>query len=311
LNCKPFKRTAREVTLSVLTRLFVIAVTVLSVALVAVVVPFVAQTENYRSQVNDAESRRVRADVTARLRDAEMTRLANRESERILKLNSANQGLTSEVARLSEELNTSRALLATAKAENANNGANLAHLSASHEQFALIVESMRKELNERRGQALDQQKKIIELADESDRLKAELDSLTRQVRQYQETTVALEDRNADLEKMLGRLDPAIRQQIEGQDVAGASSTRPFMPDYLIDGQITNIARLDDETFVELNIGSNDGVEKNMKFRIHRQGDFIANLVVTVVDIDACSGRVTLLDDGQQVTVGDSVQTGGL
>lgn len=297
--------------MSVLTRLFVIAVTILSVALVAVIVPFVAQTENYRSQVTAAETARVRAEVTARLRDAEMTRLQERESERILKLNSQNQGLTTEVARLSEELNTSRALLATAKAENANNGANLAHLSASHEQFALIVESMRKELNERRGQALDQQKKIIELADESDRLKAELDSLTRQVRQYQETTVALEDRNADLEKMLGRLDPAIRQQIEGQDVAGASPSRSFMPDYLIDGQITNISRLDDETFVELNIGSNDGVEKNMKFRIHRGGDFIANLVVTVVDIDACSGRVTLVDDGQQVVVGDSVQTGGL
>ena len=297
--------------MSVLTRLFVIAVTVLSVALVAVIVPFVAQTENYRSQVQAADTARVRAEVTTRLRDAEMTRLQERESERILKLNSQNQGLTTEVARLSQELNTSRALLQTSKAENANNGANLAHLSASHEQFALIVESMRKELNERRGQALNQQKKIIELADESDRLKAELDSLTRQVRQYQETTVALEDRNAGLEKMLGRLDPAIRQQIEGQDATGTASIRPFMPDYLINGQITNISRLDDDTFVELNIGSNDGVEKNMKFRIHRQGDFIANLVVTVVDIDACSGRVTLMDDGQQVTVGDSVQTGGL
>lgn len=297
--------------MSVLTRLFVIAVTILSVALVAVIVPFVAKTEDYRSQVQSAEDARVRAEVTARLRDAELANVQNRESERILKLNNQNQGLTTEVARLSEELNTSRALLATAKAENANNGANLAHLSASHEQFALIVESMRKELNERRGQALDRQKKIIELADESDRLKAELDSLTRQVRQYQETTVALEDRNADLEKMMGRLDPAIRQQIEGKDTNGSVKTQPFMPDYLIDGKVTNIARLDDETFVELNIGSNDGVEKNMKFRIHRNGDFIANLVVTVVDVDACSGRITLLDDGQQVNVGDSVQTGGL
>jgi hypothetical protein len=296
--------------LSVLTRFFVITVTLLSVALVAVVVPFVAKTEDYRSKVTEAENQRVRAEITARLRDAEVAQVQERVSKKLTDMSFQNQQMTSEVARLQEELNTSRALLATAKAENANNGANLAHLSASHEQFALIVESMRKELNERRGQALEQQKKIIELADESDRLKAELDSLTRQVRQYQETTVALEDRNADLEKMLGRLDPAIRQQIEGQDVAGATN-RPFMPDYLIDGQVTKIARLDDETFVELNIGSNDGVEKNMKFRIHRGDDFIANLVVTVVDIDACSGRVVLVDDGQQVTVGDSVQTGGL
>ncbi|MFG0251029.1 MAG: hypothetical protein ACF8OB_19270 [Phycisphaeraceae bacterium JB051] len=296
--------------MSVLTRFFVITVTLLSVALVAVVVPFVAKTEDYRSQVEEARNLRVRAEMTARLRDAEVAQVQERVAKQLTDLSHEKQTLTAEVARLSEELNTSRALLATAKAENANNGANLAHLSASHEQFALIVESMRKELNERRGQALEQQKKIIELADESDRLKAELDSLTRQVRQYQETTVALEDRNADLEKMLGRLDPAIRQQIEGQDVAGAT-VRPFMPDYLIDGQVTKIARLDDETFVELNIGSNDGVEKNMKFRIHRGDDFIANLVVTVVDIDACSGRVVLVDDGQQVTVGDSVQTGGL
>ena len=296
--------------MSVLTRFFVITVTLLSVALVAVVVPFVAKTEDYRSQVEEARNLRVRAEMTARLRDAEVAQVQERVAKQLTDLSHEKQTLTAEVARLSEELNTSRALLATAKAENANNGANLAHLSASHEQFALIVESMRKELNERRGQALEQQKKIIELADESDRLKAELDSLTRQVRQYQETTVALEDRNADLEKMLGRLDPAIRQQIEGQDVAGAT-VRPFMPDYLIDGQVTKIARLDDETFVELNIGSNDGVEKNMKFRIPRGDDFIANLVVTVVDIDACSGRVVLVDDGQQVTVGGSVQTGGL
>ena len=260
--------------MSVLTRFFVITVTLLSVALVAVVVPFVAKTEDYRSQVEEARNLRVRAEMTARLRDAEVAQVQERVAKQLTDLSHEKQTLTAEVARLSEELNTSRALLATAKAENANNGANLAHLSASHEQFALIVESMRKELNERRGQALEQQKKIIELADESDRLKAELDSLTRQVRQYQETTVALEDRNADLEKMLGRLDPAIRQQIEGQDVAGAT-VRPFMPDYLIDGQVTKIARLDDETFVELNIGSNDGVEKNMKFRIPRGDDFIA------------------------------------
>ena len=301
----------QEVALSVLTRLFVIAVTVLSVALVAVVVPFVAKTQDYRSQVQAAQNDRVTAEITAQLRDAELARMQDRESSRNVKLNSEIQSLTTEVARLSEELNTSRALLASAKAENANNGANLAHLSASHEQFSLIVESMRKELNERRGQALSQQKKIIELADESDRLKAELDSLTRQVRQYQETTVALEDRNADMEKMLGRLDPAIRQQVQGKDSYGLMASQSFMPDYLIDGKITNIARLDDETFVELNVGSNDGVERNMKFRIHREGDFIANLVVTVVDIDACSGRVTLVDDGQQVGIGDSVQTGGL
>lgn len=297
--------------MSVLTRFFVITVTLLSVALMAVVVPFVAKTEDYKSRVQAAEDARIRAQITAKYRDAELAHVQDRESERNVKLNSQIQGLTTEVARLSDELNTSRALLASSKAENANNGANLAHLSASHEQFALIVESMRKELNDRRGQALDQQKKIIELADESDRLKAELDSLTRQVRQYQETTVALEDRNAGLEKMMGRLDPAIRQQIEGQDSGGKASSRPFMPDYLIDGKVTNIARLDDETFVELNVGSNDGVEKNMKFRIHRNGDFIANLVVTVVDIDACSGKITLVDDGQQVNVGDSVQTGGL
>lgn len=297
--------------MSLFTKFFVIAVTVLSVALVAVIVPFVAQTENYRLEVETAKSKQIAAETTAQLRDAELARVQERESERNIKLSSQITQLTTEVARLSSHLNDSRALLASAQAENTNNGANLAHLSASSSQFARIVESMRKELNQRRGKDLEQQKKIIELADESDRLKAELDSLTRQVRQYQETTVALEDRNADLEKMMGRLDPAIRQQIETQGSDPAVAARPFMPDYLIDGKVTNLARLDNETFVELNVGSNDGVEKNMKFRIHRAGDFIANLVITVVDIDACSGRVVLLDDGQQVNVGDSVQTGGL
>ena len=191
--------------MSLFTKFFVIAVTILSVALVAVIVPFVAQTENYRMQVEEAQINEAKANITAQLRDAELARVQERESERNIKLSSQITLLTTEVARLSSQLNDSRALLASAKAENANNGANLAHLSASSAQFGRIVESMRKELNQRRGKDLEQQKKIIELADESDRLKAELDSLTRQVRQYQETTVALEDRNADLEKMIEKL----------------------------------------------------------------------------------------------------------
>ncbi len=285
-------------------------VSLLSVLLVALIVPFVAKTEDYRVQLQSAEDARVRAEVTTRLRDAELAALGDHESNRNTKLNGEISSLTAEIARLSEELQTSRAQFASSKAENANNDASLARLSASHRQFSAIVDSMRAELNQRRGQALTQQKKSIELADENDRVQAELESLTRQVRQYQEQTVALEDRNAGLEKMFSRLDPAIRQQVQG-DQGGRDSVTPFMPDFQISGAITQVQAMDDETFLQVNVGANDGIEKNMKFWVHRGDTFVGNMVITVVDADAASGRMILLEENQQVVAGDAVTTGGM
>ena len=82
----------------------------------------------------------------------------------------------------------------------------------------------------------------------------------------------------------------------------------FVPETPIRGQVTRVEQIDDETFVEVNVGTNDGVATNMKFLVHRGSQFLGSLVITNVDVQSSAGRMQLLQG--QVAIGDAILTGG-
>ncbi|MCC6579373.1 MAG: hypothetical protein IT440_02965 [Phycisphaeraceae bacterium] len=294
--------------MSILTKIFVVLVTFLSVALVALIVPFVAKTENYKAQLSGAEEMRIRAEATARLRQAEINALQDRESERVRSLRSEIAALTSQISSLTQDLETERSRLAAAKADNAKFDANINRLTASHQQFASILEATQAELKERRNEAVTLQTRIITLTDTNDDLTGQLDSTVRQVRKFQEQMTQLQDRSKELESMIDRLDPAIRAQIMRKDDAAAIS-QPFSSATRITGTVDDIQQFESDTLVQVNVGKNDGVEANMKFIIHRGGQYLGSMVITRVDANASAGRMTLMS--HPIVKGDQVQSGGL
>lgn len=293
--------------MSILTKVFVVLVTFLSVLLVALVVPFVARTEDFKTKLQAEQDLKLRAQAAARARESEITELASREGERFTALMAEKRNLTSTITQLSESLASANSGVQQLQADKAKQEANLNRLTAAADQYGQITKSLQEELNLRRDQLVDLQTRSIELADRNDDLATQLEAANRQVRRSREQTVELQQQITRLEGFVAKLDPAIRQQITAADQTVGDTE--FVPATTIRGHITRVEQAGGETFVQMDIGGNDGVEVNMKFWVHRGGQFLGTAVVVKVDTNASAARMRIVEGA--VAAGDTVLTGGM
>lgn len=290
--------------MGVLTKVFVVLVTVLSVLLVALIVPFVANTENYKQQLDDARTAKAAAEELATLRQNELNAAQSRDSEMVTVLKSQAQNLATQINLLTQQLADSETKARSESEKLAKFEADWSRLIATNQQNTQMTKELRAELTERREKMVNQQTQMIELADRNNEMESQLEAMTRQVRRVHEQLTQLQEQNADLEQKLAQLPPQWQQKILSEEIEAA----PFVPETPIRGQITKVQQLKDELFVQVNVGNNDGVTTNMKFLVHRGNQFLGTLIITTVDAQNSAGRM-LLTQGQ-VAVGDLILTGG-
>lgn len=291
--------------MSVLTKVFVVLVSILSVILVALIVPFVSNSENYRQELQDVRNELIKAQSRARLFQNDIAAVQKEDSQRVLLLEKEKADLVGQMTGLKERLNTSDIDNQQNVAKIATFEADWARLTAANQQHAQVNAQLQDELKRRREQAIDQQTKMIQLVDRNMELESQIQAQTRQVRRIREKLTQLEERNVDLEGKLAQLPPEWQAKLVAEEM---SSTNPIIPQTPITGQITGVQTLGAEMFVQVNVGRNDGVEENMKFLVHRGDQFLGTLIVTTVDAASSAGRLELLQG--EVAVGDAILTGG-
>lgn len=292
--------------MTILTKILVVLTMIAAVVLVAVVVPFVARTQNYQEALAQAVQDREAARARARSLENTIANLDAGESERFAQLTAEKTSLTAQINQMMEELSATRNDLLTEKATSSGLSANNSALIAQNRQMAEITNTLQDELTQRRERMVKQETDLIQLSARNDSLESQLDTLTRSVRRFREQMTVLQDRNEQLENLLARVDPDIRAAL----TSGASEEAvTFMPNIEIRGSITGIAPLVNQTLVQLDLGSNDMVEENMKFLIHRNNVFMGTLVITQVEPEASVARVASLQPDVVIEVGDQVYTG--
>ncbi|MCE9592323.1 MAG: hypothetical protein K8S99_17590 [Planctomycetes bacterium] len=286
--------------MSVLTKVFVVLVAVLSVMLVTLIVPFVANTENYRKQAEEQKNAYDAAKASAALVQQENQALMEKETQRVSELKQTIQGLQERNSTLTTQLASAEAATAAEKAAGTQAEANISRLAAAEEQHASINKALDAELQSLRPERVKQQTQIIQLLDRNNELSTQVEAVIRQVRRYSEENTQLGMHVAQLEATLAKVAPgAISQE--------AGSQQPYLSDVLIQGTVTDVQKADDTSFAQINVGKNDGVQENMKFLVHRGGKFVGTLVVTKVDIKASAGRVMLAQG--EIKTGDLVLSG--
>lgn len=289
--------------MSVLTKLFVVLVTVLSVLLVALVVPFVANTENYKEQLTKEKERRVAADQIAAIRQSDLSVVVDGIDDQIRALKSENMDLVRQMNLLWSKLADAEARELAERARNDQIHADVSRMIAANEQHAEMNMALSSELTQRRNAMIDLQTKMIELTDRGTELEGQLATADRQVRSFQEQMIEREEELQDLNDRIAKLPPDVRSRIYSGEVS-----EEFEPQPKLAGRIVNLNAIGDQTFAEIDIGQNDMVKENMKFLVHRENQFLANLVITELDAQYSAGRLTLVEG--PVQVGDMVLTGG-
>lgn len=291
--------------MNALTKALVVVVTILSVALVALVVPFAARTPDYAQQYNDLKSK-----LNAQVASASA---AAAEARNQLAAKGADLELAQkQVTDLSEQLGLSE----TANAENiaklASAEATGARATAAMEVSARTIESKNTQIA-KQGEQI--QKGIADLGE----LQAQIADLTRTVLSLRADSRRLSDNYERIQEE----NKALTQQLSEAKAEIDNVTKKYLAlggdvDKLKDGNIGPVPTIrgsvvkidqvsDGLTFVQLNVGSRDQVKEGMEFTVYRGDSFVGKVQVASVDTAECVGRLTL---GGGIQEGDAVRAGG-
>ncbi len=249
--------------MSVLTKVFVVVVAVLSVVLVALVVPFVARTEDYRDLLKNSKAENDVLNATARNAQAALAD----EIKSVDKISKDSQVMKEQmdatIQDLHQKLAATESKLEEEQAKEERNSADLAGLASAETQHAEITKALQAELTQRRDEVLREQKSRVDLAAANDRLESDLEAAKRQLSRFQEQITLLDEKNADLEGELAKIPSDVLQKVTSTETG--DNTVAYESPVPIKGQVTRVQKVDDSTFVQVNVGSADGVAKNMKF----------------------------------------------
>lgn len=293
--------------MNVLTKIFVVLVAVLAIALVAMLVPLVTNTENYKDQLDQAKSEASSLKASLANTQSQLAAAKQNESKFFRDMANLKQKLEDDIAAQTSRLAEVNAELNQERSKNGQATADLARLSLAEQAHAEITKSLQAELTLRRDELLQVQDDRAKKSAENDRLTSDLDAAKRQLARNQENITVLEEKTAKLETLWARVPLEVQKSITGTDATAEGGT-PYEPSSPIRGQVTKVQKVDDSTFVQINVGSTDGVAPNMKFYVHRTGQFLGTMVITNVDTKSAAGRVQLSQGA--IAKGDMVLTGG-
>ena len=264
--------------MSILTKIFVVLVTVFAVANVAMVIPYVNNTSHYKNEVGDLEARLKQATADAQLANDRVETLNEKYAQLNEDLTVQKGDYEGQITSLQAQLTTKQSEVIKLSGQVNEKEAQLQQVSAGTEQQSLIIATMREELESARTDTLRNQKRNTELTDQNQTLSTELETAVEQVR-------LLKEKLADLENQLtsGGVASDSDQAASGPAIAASN----------IRGVVTGVQTISDDVYVSINIGSNDQVTTGMEFMIHDGPTFIGTMVVSKVDLNSSAGRITL------------------
>ena len=288
--------------MSVLTKVFVVLVTILSVALVAATVPFVANTTNYRELYDGEVSAKLIAQATAEQRQTQLNEERSERQAEFERLSSKIKDLERQAASLMATQAALRAQIMEKGIEIDKLRAQESQLTAANRNIAATAIAQATELKEHRSQMREHAERVVGLETRVAELDNDNQFLTQRLRFYQEQVEALQVGKEDLHSKIRMIPPNVRKTfIDPEDGSGV-----VVAPHAIEGQVVEVRKTGDTTWVRVNVGRSDGVQDRMQFFVQRGDEYIGMLAITLVNDRSAAGRMDLTSKGREVTAGDVV-----
>jgi len=287
----------------VLTKIFIVLVSLLSVMLVPLVVTYVHNEDAYKAKFQEADAQRIAARSTLEIAQASFAAASTRKDNEIAERTSTIRDLERQLVQKSQELQSATARLAEAENLDAQIMGQISILSNAMDAGQKLTESLIQEVRQLRREQLAAERQKVELDEALRDSQSQLEVSQRALRAMQEEVQRIRDENASVLSRLsqyvaahGELGPRAREV-----AAGA------MIDVDLDARVMRVRRTAEQTLAEIDAGSRDGVKVGWVVVIGRD-DFIANLRITYVDINTATGVVEMENPQLRgrVEVGDRV-----
>jgi chromosome segregation ATPase len=283
----------------VLTKIFIVLVSLLAVLLVPLVVVYAYNENSFQARYQEAEDQAAAARVSLQSAKASHGAAESRLNGTIQELTSQRDVLRSQVIQQETEVRRLETRLAAAESNNAEIDAKLATLAEAVDAGQQLTASVIEELRELRQRALAAERQKVELDEALRDALAKLDVAVEARRALQEQLQRMRDEQARALDTIQQY-VALYGPLDDRNVAVGS-----IVDKALDATVVSVRRSDDQVLAEIDAGSRDGVERGWELSIGRGGEFIARLRIIEVDINRSTGAVELEDrTGLRVQVGD-------
>ncbi len=281
----------------ILTKIFIVLTSLLSVALVPLVMLNTASDETWKTKYSD-ESAKVKAaefakDAAQRLQDSAVSSAAEEAGT-----------LRAQVEGLKSELNAARdaelkvaSVLAGLRGELDVLKSSNRVLAESNKIGSETTSLFSKELSDLRDRLVNAQKDnvrldeaVATLTSENEVFKASIRQLKEELKQTRDEKDRAQARVTQFVATVGDLPSASAAPGATRDVVAKVPA-----DRSISASIVGVTRGADRTLAEINAGSRDGVQPGWSMMIADGNRFIGNLRITHVDVNRSVGAVELED----------------
>lgn len=286
--------TLQERTVHVVTKILIVFGAVLSILLAALTIAFASNADAIRDSVAAEQAQNIALSGDLQ---AERTKTQTAIAELKLRAENAEADkarIATELANLQNERATLKKAVSEAElaAERLRNEKSTNDVTAQTQ--AKMIEALTTEVRELRKAQADAAKRESDLVNRLNDLESQ-----RQV---------LEQSTRALQEQLNEAKQALETARTGGDKAGGTAgvpTESFGP--MVQSRVRQVmASPTGDQLVEITDGSNAGLRVNQKMYILRDGKFIANLVLTVVEARGAVGRVDKLGRAVEAKAGDVV-----
>lgn len=273
--------------MSILTKVFVVLLVVFSIAFTSMTVAIVAQTTNWRETAEKYREHARVADTNLRhAHAANAAQLATARDEvrnhldKITEFEGQLQDSRNEVAQLRAEVAKSASEKSSSEAINRGLLAQLQVVEAARAEYR----TQRDDLELRN---IELERRSIDLNDRVNELTASTTVLLEQKRQYEQQINILRTQNEKLAQQARRVPGgAAFEHPEGAAMPDVVALTPVATT-AIRGKVLEVAA----NLVTIGVGSADGVKKDMVFVVHREGEYVGDLKITLVDPNQSAGQI--------------------
>jgi hypothetical protein len=173
-------------------------------------------------------------------------------------------------------------------------------LTATTKTQASLIEKYSVEVSKLRENELGYRRREIELTDRVNDLDSQLEVL-------QQSTRALQEQLVEAQR-------TIQQGGVGGARAAQADQQPYPPNFAVSARVVNVGvdRPTGKPMATINVGTNNQIQPRMSLTISHDGAFVADLVITRVDLGWAQGEIKYYGNAKaQVQAGDSVSNASI
>jgi chromosome segregation ATPase len=284
----------------VLTKIFIVLVSLLAVLLVPLVVVYAHNEDRFKAKYEEAAAQAAVANQNLETAGITQAEERARLEIQIRELTSDNKGLSSDREGALADVRRLAGELTQARGQQGEIRADLATISSAVSAGQDLIESLLSEVRTMRSEALAAERRAVELDEALRDITGQLESAVAARRAVQEELQQLREEHARaMEQVAVYVEKYGRMDLE---------LKPPPPMIDLDATVVSVRRGAEQTLAEINAGSRDGVRQGWIMTIGRSGNFLGNLRIIAVDINNATGIVELEDPNGRgrVEAGDRV-----